>query len=144
MIVTWTVYAVAASLLLGLAALTVEGADFYRGVQHRLDVIYPALLALTLYFAMLSLAPHGLGPWRYLAGVIALPVALFDYLENSAVALMLEAEPLGLTYAMVADASRWTVLKSGATTLAMVIVLLGMVSKTWRPLVRRLSSRFSA
>ena len=39
-----------------LAALKPEGAEFYLGVQHKLDSIYPALLAATLFFAIVMIA----------------------------------------------------------------------------------------
>jgi hypothetical protein len=54
---------------------------------------------------------------------VALPVGAFDYLENHAVAQMIDAGAAGLTAGLVATASKWTVLKAGASTLAMSVVL---------------------
>ena len=40
-----------------LAALGPEGTAFYLHVQQRLDLLYPALLAATLFFAIRALTP---------------------------------------------------------------------------------------
>ena len=109
-----------------LSALTAQGTRFYLDVQQRLDIAYPALIALTLFLSIAAAAPGRLGRWRWALAGVALPIAAFDYLENHAVALMIAADPRRLGPELVAEASRWTVLKSGATTIAMVI-LLGLV-----------------
>ncbi len=106
-----------------LAALTADGAAFYRDVQQRLDLFYPALSAATLFFAIVLLTPAGWGGWRWILALTAIPGAAFDYLENHAVAGMLALGADGITPDAVAAASRWTVLKSQATTLAMVVLL---------------------
>lgn len=106
-----------------LAALSIEGAEFYVNVQQKLDIAYPGLIALTLLFAIAALLPGRIGPWRWVVAAIALPVGAFDYLENHAVAQMLEAGAAGLTADLVAAASQWTVLKSTASAVAMSLVL---------------------
>ncbi|MCP4382693.1 MAG: hypothetical protein GY798_14955 [Hyphomicrobiales bacterium] len=106
-----------------VGGLSPEGVAFYLDVQHSLDLIYPALLAATLFFAIAELARNRTGRWRWLLAAAAIPGAIFDWLENSAVATMLAAGPDGLTPEMVETASRWTILKSGFTTLAMAIVV---------------------
>jgi hypothetical protein len=106
-----------------LTALTTEGNRFYRDVQQTLDLFYPALLALTLFFAIAALAPKVLASWRWVLASLAGLVAVFDYLENHAIGGMLAVGAGGLTPEMVARASQWTVLKSGATMLPMAIVL---------------------
>jgi hypothetical protein len=110
-----------------LAALTPEGADLYLRVQHTLDSLYPALLAATLFFAIVLIAPKSLGAWRWVIALIAIPGAVFDYLENAAVSAMIAAGPDGITEADVADASLWTVLKSAFTTIAFVVLLAFLV-----------------
>jgi hypothetical protein len=82
-----------------LTALSAEGRDFYLRVQHRLDLIYPPLMALATGWALLLLAPGG-GAWRLVA-LVPLPGMVFDWLENAAVARMLTAGPEALTEAMV-------------------------------------------
>ncbi len=106
-----------------LAALSADGNAFYRKVQHRLDLFYPALLGATLFFAIALLTPASWGQWRWLLAAAAIPGAIFDYMENHAVATMLRLGAEGVTPVEVATASRWTVLKSQSTTVAMAILL---------------------
>ena len=106
-----------------VSALTPDGAEFYLDVQHKLDLVYPALLAATLFFAIAALLPHRLGAWRWLVALIAIPGSVFDYLENDAVSTMLDAGDAGLTPGLVETANRWTVLKSAFSAVAMVIVV---------------------
>ncbi len=112
-----------------LAALSTEGAEFYRSVQQRLDLFYPGLIAGTLFFSVAALLPRRLGVWRWTLAVIALPVAVFDYLENHAIAAMIDVGTAGLTPKLVESASQWTGLKATASTVAMSIVLLLLI---WR------------
>ena len=112
-----------------LSALTPEGANFYVKSQQKLDLAYPALLALTLFFAIAAKLPRRIGAWRWLVAGIALPVAVFDYLENHSVAQMVDAGPTGITMHLVATASQWTVSKAGASTLAMTLLLILLL---WR------------
>lgn len=118
-----------------LAALSPEGAEFYVTVQQKLDIAYPGLLALTLFFAIAALLPRRMGAWRWVMALLALPVGAFDYLENHMVAQMIEADAAGLTADLVATASQWTVLKAGASTLAMSVVLVLLVWRAAQKLV---------
>ena len=61
-----------------LTALSSEGARFYRTVQHRLDLLYPALLAATLFFAIRALAPHRWVLSPSLLALTAIPGSVFD------------------------------------------------------------------
>jgi hypothetical protein len=120
-----------------LAALRPDGAAFYLGVQHRLDIAYPALLALTLFFAIRALAPRrGPIPPPLLA-LIALPGAVFDYLENAAVAAMLRLGASGVTPEIVARASLWTILKSAFTAIAMVVLVVLAAMALWKRASKR-------
>ena len=121
-----------------LAALTSEGAAFYVNVQQKLDLAYPGLLALTLLYAIAALLPHHIGAWRWVLAVIALPVGIFDYLENHVVAQMIEAGSAGLNVELVAMASQWTVLKAGASTVAMSVLLILLLWRTSQKAVPRL------
>lgn len=110
-----------------LAALSDYGRAFYLNVQHRLDNAYPALMAVVLVFAFVQLYQ---GVLRWVAIGLAIAGAGFDYMENVAVAVMLRASGAagdGLTEAMVATASRWTVLKSATVTLALLALIIGAV-----------------
>jgi membrane protease YdiL (CAAX protease family) len=118
-----------------LNVLSPEGAAFYVDVQQKLDIAYPGLLALTLLFAIAALLPRRIGAWRWAAAMIALPVGVFDYLENHAVAQMIGAGATGLTPEVVAIASQWTVLKAGASTVAMSVVLALLLGRAGQWLV---------
>lgn len=107
-----------------LAALTDEGEDFYRRVQLRLDLLYPALLAAATGWAFLRLAPRR--RWRWALVLVAIAAMTFDFLENAAIARMLDAGSDGLTSELVARASAWSQLKAAATmvSLSLLLVLL--------------------
>lgn len=109
-----------------IAALGDTGRAFYLNVQQRLDLAYPALLAAVLAIALVALAPGWPG-WLLAASAIA--GSAFDYLENHAVAIMLRAGPDGLTQDMVVTASRWTVLKSALSGLAIFALLALLAAK---------------
>jgi hypothetical protein len=120
-----------------LAALSPDGADFYLRVQHRLDLIYPALLAISTGWAMVRLAPH----WRWRPALLLAPIPgmVFDYLENRAVSVMLLAGADGLTPEMVAQASRFSQLKAILSTLSLgllLILILAWAFRRWRARVR--------
>lgn len=61
--------------------------------------------------------------WGWALAVLAIAAAVFDHLENSAVAVMLRVKPEELTDAMVSTASNWTLAKSISTTIAAVALL---------------------
>jgi hypothetical protein len=113
-----------------LAALSPEGADLYLRVQHRLDLIYPALLAISTGWAMVRLAPN----WRWRSALLLAPIPgmVFDYLENRAVAAMLSAGADGLTPEMVAQASRYSQLKAIFSTLSLGLLLVLILAWTFR------------
>ena len=116
-----------------LMALTPEGAKFYLRVQHRLDLAYPALLAVATGWAMVLLLPRW--RWRYLLPLVPLPGMVFDYLENRAVSVMLAAGAQGLTPEMVAQASVFSRLKAAFTTLSLgllLILVLVWIVRRWR------------
>ena len=120
-----------------LAALSPEGADFYLRVQHRLDLVYPALLAIASGWAMVRLAPR----WRWRLALLLVPVLgmVFDYLENRAVAVMLAAGADGLTPEMAARASMFSQLKAAFTTLSLGLLLVLIVVwafRRWRSRAR--------
>ena len=105
-----------------LSALSPSGLALYLGTQHLLDAFYPPLMSLTLFFAISALRKP-IGHWKWAIASLALPSAVFDIVENLAVGRLLEAGPSVVTPEMVSEASWWTVLKSGSTTLAMSVLL---------------------
>lgn len=120
-----------------LSALTPEGKAYYLGPQHWLDLFFPGLIAATLYCALVVLLrPYMGGNGRFVAALAAF-VAVFDWLENGAVAGMLNAGPEGVTADMVAAASRWTLLKSGVSAVVYTAVLVLALVAGWRLWKRR-------
>lgn len=105
-------------------ALSDEGRRFYLTVQHSLDGAYPGLMAVTLVMSFRALYQ---GATLYVASGFAVLAAVFDYLENASVAVMLKTLLIDLSKQMVARADLWTLLKSGAATLAFSAVLVGLV-----------------
>ncbi len=106
-----------------LSALSSAGASFYLNVQHRLDLLYPALLALTLGSALFLLAPASWGQWRVVLALLPLLGAVFDYLENAAVAHLVLTGP-DVAETAIKAASRWTILKSAGSMVAMTVLLI--------------------
>ncbi|MBZ0161390.1 MAG: hypothetical protein K8H74_01620 [Notoacmeibacter sp.] len=113
-----------------VSAIGAHGRAFYLGTQQWLDTLYPALLGGVLVIALLALAPARV---RLLLAAFATAGTVFDYLENHAVAAMLKAGPDGLTEGMADAASRWTVLKSATSALAMtgLAILLVFRALAW-------------
>lgn len=120
-----------------LTVLSPEGVSFYKSVQHRLDALYPALLAITLGWSILRLSPVSWGIWRWVLAATAVPGMLFDYWENADVSFMLDLGPDGITPAIVEAASLHSRIKAGASTVAMTILVVLCVA--W--LIRRLRFR---
>lgn len=110
-----------------LSALSPEGVSFYESVQHSLDALYPALLAITLGWSILRLSPVSSGLWRWVLAATALPGMVFDYWENADVSAMLNLGPGGITPAIVEAASLHSRVKAGASTVAMTILVVLLV-----------------
>ncbi|MAM13875.1 MAG: hypothetical protein CML23_26160 [Rhizobiaceae bacterium] len=117
-----------------LAALSTQGREIYLGPQQRLDLVYPAALALALGISLYLLAPFN----RFWKGLLALIPALgmvFDYLENAAVRTMLLAGSSGLQPEQVETASRFTTAKvifdSAGYGLVLVFLILWALRR-WR------------
>ena len=118
-----------------LAALSTEGNAFYRSVQHKLDLLFPGMMAAVLYFAVAALLPRGLGIWRHAIAASMILTAVFDYAENSAVAAMLVAGADGLTREMAETANRWSTTKATVSTVAYSLLLILLIWKgvaLWR------------
>ena len=119
-----------------LETLGPEGRLYYLNVVWRLDSIFPALLALSLWFALPWLYP-GAEPWgRSVLILIAFAGACFDYLENYHEAGMMVLGPELLTEGKVAAASLATRLKWLFDGIALLAVLLGLLRLALRRLLR--------
>lgn len=111
-----------------VTALTPEGAAFYLGTQHLLDLFYPAMIGLVVLFALWHLSATWPTWLRLVLAAVPILSAVFDYLENNAVTKMVTAGPDGLTADLVASASQWTLLKSGFSTVGMTAVVALLVA----------------
>lgn len=105
-----------------LKNLTDGGRALYIGPQRILDLIYPAGIALSVGIAIFILAPLNMLRRTGFA-LVAIPGAVFDYLENGAVAKLLEAKAEDITHEMVQTASLFTILKSVFDTVAFSVLL---------------------
>ena len=122
-----------------LTALGEPGRDFYARVQLRLDMVYPALYALSRALLLWWLTAPGRiagRSWPVAVRAILLvpPVmaAVFDYRENAAIAAMLASGP-GLDPGVAAAASLMTQVKSmaGLLTESIAIILSVLACVGW-------------
>lgn len=112
-----------------LSALSENGRTHYMGVQHKLDTLYPGLMALSLILAYLLVFPT---KWAAGFSVLAVLAAVFDWSENSAVADLLRLGADGIDEEVVSVAALFTMLKSGFVTVALTILLAGVAGMIWR------------
>jgi hypothetical protein len=110
-----------------LNALSEEGRAFYADTQHALDAAFPGLLAVVTGWAALWLFR---GPAGAVLAVLAVGAAASDYMENAAVARLLEGFSPGEAMA----ASRWTIAKSAGATVVYAALLFGLIRAGWRRL----------
>ena len=115
-----------------LAALTPEGRDIYLGPVRLIDTIFPGLLAATLYCALVVLLRPWLGSNARFVAILPIVPAIFDWLENAAVAAMLRAGADGVTPEMVETASRWTVVKWWTDIPVLLATLVLALVAAWR------------
>ena len=109
-------------------ALESSGRWYYLTRQIPLDLVYPSLMALTLISLFKWLGSRDvsqklvrIGTWFSIAAAIA------DYLENAGICVMILSWP-EISANTVLAASVASILKSGLTTTAVLIVLLGVGS----------------
>lgn len=123
----------AATLIDSLGA---KGREYYLSRQITLDTLYPAMLALTLSSTILWFGQRL--PYRrpiHIGVALSTGSALLDYGENLGILVMIRSWP-EVSVPLVYAVSTATILKSIATTLAVVLVLL--VGLNW---IRRSKSR---
>lgn len=109
-----------------LRALSDAGRAIYLGPQRTLDLVYPALLATVLVWSIRAQAQaigQRLARGLQVLGMVAAGLGMVsDYMENHAVTQMLRMGD-NADRAMAAAASGWTVAKSAATSIAMLVLL---------------------
>jgi len=117
-----------------LSALSEKGRTLYLGPQQRLDLVFPAALALGLGLALYRLAPLNRF-CRLLFAAIPFIGMVFDDLENAAVRAMLVTGPSALQPEQVETASRFTTAKAVFDSAAYALLLLFLVLwavRRWR------------
>lgn len=110
-----------------LVALSPAGRAHYLGTQAILDSMYPPLLFACVGMALWHLSEDMPKVTRGLVVAVAAVGMVADGFENVVVREMLAAGAEGLTPALVAEASRVTVIKSAAVAasqIALVIIVL--------------------
>lgn len=121
-----------------LAALPPETTAFYRDIQlAMLDLVYPALLGVTLFLAIGLLLPQSWKAARWILPLIAIPGSVFDYLENRMITTMLNLGPNGISPEIVATASDYTLRKAQFTTIGMSVLIFLLAIWLWRKISAR-------
>lgn len=115
-----------------LDALGESGRQYYLMRQIPLDMLYPALLALTL-ISTLRWCAFRCEPTLFtrIGGPLAVLAATFDYLENLGIGLMLVAGPAP-NLVLVQMASAASILKAVLTSAAILAVIAALVSVLFR------------
>lgn len=107
-----------------LESLGAVGREYYLSRQIPLDTLYPAMLALTLVATILWFGRRMSNRRLIHIGVaLSISSALLDYAENLGIVAMIWSWP-EVSVPLVYAVSMATILKSGATTLAVVFVVL--------------------
>jgi hypothetical protein len=123
----------ASALLDGLGA---DGRQYYLTHQIPLDVLYPALLALTLITTIFWLGQRMPNSRLVRVGVaLSIGAALFDYGENLGIVAMIWNWP-GVSSPLVYAASTATIAKSVMTTLAVLLTVVLAVRVGFNRVVR--------
>ncbi|MFK7848284.1 MAG: hypothetical protein AB8G77_23555 [Rhodothermales bacterium] len=110
-----------------LNALGADGNRYYLTRQIPLDLIYPALMALTLVSILKWLEAKHVARMLTKIGVwLSIGAAAADYLENAGIVMMISNWPEPSIY-LVHAASTASIAKSGLTTLAVLSVIIGLI-----------------
>lgn len=112
-----------------LTSLGIEGKNAYLSIQLPLDFIYPGLFAVSysLLITWVLKHYHPKDSKFYFIAFIPILAGGFDYLENIAIIVMLNSYP-DISENLVNISSAFTIVKSGATTLFFVILILAFIS----------------
>lgn len=103
-----------------------SGRRYYLTRQIPLDLVYPSLMALTLVSLLKWLGLRGADRKLVQIGIwVSIAAAIADYLENAGICLMILSWP-EISANTVLAASVASIVKSGLTTAAVLIVLLAV------------------
>lgn len=107
-----------------LDALGVEGRQYYLTRQIPLDLLYPALMALTLISALKWLEWQGINGLLSKVGIwFSAGAGIADYVENAGICIMLLSWP-ELPNNVVQATSGASIAKAGLTTLAVLVLII--------------------
>ena len=111
-----------------LSALGNDGRNEYLSRQLPLDFIYPALFSISsfLMLAWLFLKRYDKGSRIFYLCLVPVIAGIFDYLENIQIVLMILNYP-DVSKNQVVLSSASTIVKSGLTTLFLLILLFAFI-----------------
>jgi uncharacterized membrane protein len=114
------------------AVMGTEGGEIYRFLSGRIDMIYPVVYALLLFFIIISLTKRFKNSKWMLLSLIPIVAAIFDFVENISIA-ELQLQFPNLSSSKVAFASTMTSLKWGSVFLAVFCVItLSLIQLVYR------------
>jgi hypothetical protein len=109
-----------------ISALEPSGRRYYLTRQIPIDLVYPSLMALTLVSLFKWLGSQGASQKLVRIGIwFSIAAAIADYLENAGICFMILSWPEISAHTVLA-ASVASIVKSGLTTAAVLIVVLGV------------------
>ena len=111
-----------------LNSLGLEGRNAYLTIQIPIDLVYPAMFAVSYALMITWILKQSLPKQSrlYLLAFVPVLAGLFDYLENASIIAMLYGFP-DVSESLVTSASSFTIAKSGLTTLFFVVLLVALV-----------------
>ena len=111
-----------------LTSLGIEGRNAYLSIQLPIDYIYPGLFALSYSLLITWVLKHYLpkDSKLYMISFVPILAGVFDYLENITIVMMLNSFP-NISENLVSLSSAFTIIKSMATSLFFVTLLLAFI-----------------
>ncbi|NRB41484.1 MAG: hypothetical protein HRU20_23935 [Pseudomonadales bacterium] len=111
-----------------LTSLGVDGRNAYLSVQLPLDFIYPGMFSVSYALLITWMLKQYLPKDSKLFFIAFVPFLAggFDYLENISIIAMLVSFP-DISENLVSSASVFTIVKSGATTIFFVLLILAFI-----------------
>jgi len=110
-----------------LTSLGIDGRNAYLSVQLPLDFIYPGMFAVSYALLITWILKQYLPKDSKLFFIAFIPLLAggFDYLENFGIITMLNSFP-NISENLVSYTSAFTIVKSGATTVFFILLILAL------------------
>ncbi len=111
-----------------LTSLGIDGRNAYLSVQLPLDFIYPGMFAVSYALLITWILKQYLPKDSKLFFIAFIPLLAggFDYLENFGIITMLNSFP-NISENLVSYTSAFTIVKSGATTVFFILLILSLI-----------------